>query len=279
MYNIYLVQCGMLFGDNEHPSAFLPYATGCLAAYAWNKPSVREQYDLKKILYKEEDIDSFVNELEDPFLVGFSCSVWNYAYNRSLAEKIKQQYPNCHILFGGHEITHDFEVLKKYPYVDFTIFGEGELAFSRLLEELAGTMDLTSVPSLCYRDQGQYKMTEIQAEEAENLVSPYLTGLFDSMLAENMEFMATIETVRGCPFNCAFCDGSMEGNVVRIFPLQRILDEIQWVSDHQFNVLFFADSNFGMSRRDVEIASWIAEKKALTGYPRKWDGALSKEKK
>ena len=38
--------------------------------------------------------------------------------------------------------------------------------------------------------------------------SPYLTGVFDDIIANNPEYVfnATLETNRGCPFACTFCD-------------------------------------------------------------------------
>ena len=37
--------------------------------------------------------------------------------------------------------------------------------------------------------------------------SPYLNGLFDDLIIEcKYELEATIETTRGCPFGCTFCE-------------------------------------------------------------------------
>ena len=38
--------------------------------------------------------------------------------------------------------------------------------------------------------------------------SPYLAGMFDRLVAENheAEWLGLMETNRGCPFSCCYCD-------------------------------------------------------------------------
>ena len=77
MKNIYLVQAGCLYGDTY----YLPYAAGMLAAFAMNDPMLKEECTIKRIIYSLEDIDNAISNMEKPFFVGFSNSIWNYRYN------------------------------------------------------------------------------------------------------------------------------------------------------------------------------------------------------
>ena len=54
----------------------------------------------------------------DAQFVGFSNYIWNTQYNLTLARKIKEKYPDCVILFGGHNVPDNFSFLEKYPYID-----------------------------------------------------------------------------------------------------------------------------------------------------------------
>lgn len=98
--NIYLVQVGFAFDK----SLYLPLAAGVLAAFALQDNYVRETYDFKDFIFRREKLDDVVSRMEKPVLVGFSCCVWNFEYNKALARKVKQAFPDTLILFGGHNI-------------------------------------------------------------------------------------------------------------------------------------------------------------------------------
>jgi hypothetical protein len=79
---------------------------------------------------------------------------------------------------------------------------------------------------------------------------------------------AIVETNRGCPFACTFCDwGSATNGKVAKFDMDRVKEEIEWIGRRGVRVLWIADANFGMLKRDNEIAEWIVEVKRRHGFP------------
>ena len=62
--NVYFVQVSAVYGN----TAYLPYASGCLAACAWKNEVVKANYELKRFLYVKEDVDTAVASLEKPYL-------------------------------------------------------------------------------------------------------------------------------------------------------------------------------------------------------------------
>ena len=101
------------------------------------------------------------------------------------------------------------------------------------------------------------------------LPSPVLTGLFDAFMkgweqvagpAQGPRRLAyncvvVLETNRGCPYGCTFCDwGSATLSRIRKFDLDRIFAELEWCARNQFETIGIADANFGIFERDVEIA-------------------------
>jgi hypothetical protein len=113
--NIYMIQPNYLYGKSAH----LPYAVGTVSAYAFQDAAIKSNYTLKKIQFLREDPDICVREAQTPFLVGFSNYVWNFEYNKVLAQKFKQAYPDCVILFGGHHVTPGGALLEEYPSLIF----------------------------------------------------------------------------------------------------------------------------------------------------------------
>ena len=105
----------------------------------------------------------------------------------------------------------------------------------------------------------------------EDLPSPYLTGVFDNLILEHpdIEWVPTLETDRGCPFKCTFCDwGSATGSKMYKFNLDRIRNEINWFADNNMPYLSMTTSNFGaFKQRDMEIANIIVETNKRTGMP------------
>jgi len=262
---LYLIQAGFAFDR----SLYFPCAAGALAAYALQDEALRERYIFKEFVFKREKLDAVAGRLETPYLVGFSCCVWNFEYNKALAKKIKAAYPECFIVFGGHNITPGSALLKTEDYADILIHGEGEEAFAQLLKALP-LKDLSGVPNLSYREGGRIINTPAsKPPPLEPCPSAYLSGVFDTLMAKNpdTDFLAVLETNRGCPYRCSYCDWCA-GKSVRFFPMERIKAEINWLAEHKVEYCFCADANFGMFQRDLEIVDYLVETKRRTGYPK-----------
>src|SRR6516162_3291295 len=68
-----------------------------------------------------------------PWLVGFTCYVWNIERTLWVARELKQQRPELRIVLGGPEITSDNAWVLDTPDYDFAVIGEGEQTFAQLL--------------------------------------------------------------------------------------------------------------------------------------------------
>ena len=269
--NIYLTQVDILRKTPNFYTAYLPYTVGDLWAYAKQSPVVDSTYELKELFFLRDPVDEVVSRMERPFLVGFSCYVWSTEYNKALARVVKKAFPNCHILFGGHNVPPGGVMLEEEPYIDFLLHGEGEIPFQALLIALCNeSPELTTVPGLSYRI-GQTALTNesTAAESVENFPSPYLEGVFDSIIAVHPEIQwSTVwETNRGCPHHCVYCDWGQHGEKVREFPMERLMAEIEWMSANKVEYIWCADANFGILERDEEILDALTAERERTGYP------------
>lgn len=263
---VYLAQVNVTYSDYI---AYLPYAAGCIAAYAWSDKEISEHYELAGILYMRLKLEESLEKITDPAVVGFSCYVWNMEYNLKLAEMIKQRYPNCLIVFGGHNVPNDTTLLEKHSFIDVLMHAEGEEAFCNLLKAFKNSDDFSWVADISYRKDGNIiKTHERKIYDISNYPSPYTAGIFDSMLEEypKVNFHATLETNRGCPYSCAFCDWCFTKKI-RLFPMEKIKREIEWISEKKITYCYCADANFGIEKRDLEIANYVLEQKNKNGFP------------
>ncbi len=242
--NIYFIQPNTLLGN----SVYFPYAVGVLSSYALQFEDINSKYELKGIIFKEDKTEEVMSAIKDPAIVGFSNYFWNYDYNLEQAKCIKEKYPQATIIFGGHQVARDSDFLEKYPFIDILIFGEGEIPFTRILRALDNGTSLGEIPNISYREKtGEIVKTEDKAEGVEDYPSPYLTGVFDKLLnvPENMEFNAQLETNRGCPYHCSFCDWCDYDLPMRLFPMERVKKDLEWISEHNISYCMCVDSNFG----------------------------------
>ncbi len=271
MKNIYMVQASNTYTGNSFKAAYLPYAVGLLIAYAFTDETIKKEYDFKRFVFLRESTDSVVESLDNPAFIGFSNYIWNTQYNIALAKKIKAKYPECVILFGGHNIPPDSSYLEKYPFIDFLIHGEGEEAFKALLLQLCKeNPDFSSVPNLSYRkSETQIIKNPTEVLTRTDYPSPYLTGLFDYIYEEypDMQLDAIIETSRGCPRVCAYCDWGCNNKKIKLFPIERVFAEIDWFAEHRVKFIWGADANFGAYERDMEIVDYFVKVREKTGYP------------
>ena len=272
--NVYLVQAGCLYGNTY----YLPYAVGMLIAFALNDERVANKYDFKRIIYSLEDIDMSIDSLENPAFIGFSNSIWNYTYNLEYAKKVKERYPDCIIEFGGHHVPPTTEFLEKYEFIDILIHRKGEEAFRDVLIALDENKDMSDIPNISYRNSdGSIQQTPEVKITLSDYPSPYLTGVFDEIL-KNTEyhFSCVLETNRGCPYGCCYCDWGELNSKVRLFPLEKVFAELEWMSEHKMEFLYCVDANFGMFERDELIAQKLVELKNAKGYPNRLQVSYAK---
>lgn len=271
MKNIYMVQASNTYTGNSFKAAYLPYAAGLLIAYAFTDETIKSEYEFKRFVFTRESTDKVVEHMENPAVVGFSNYIWNTQYNLTLAKKIKAEYPECVIIFGGHNVPPDNSFLEKYDFIDFLIHGEGEEAFKALLLQLSKDgKDFSAVPNLSYRTaEGTFAKNPTEILKGTDYPSPYLTGLFDYIFEENpdMQLDAIIETSRGCPRDCAYCDWGCNSQRIKLFPIERVYAEIDWFAAHKVKFIWGADANFGAYERDMDIVDYFIKVREETGYP------------
>lgn len=274
MKKVYFVQPNLSYGK----AYYYPYATGCLAAYAWQFETIKNEYEIAEFIFKREPIDVVMKRISDPSVIAFSCYTWTFEYNKILAKKIKEKYPECLIIFGGHQISENVDVFPELPFVDILIYGEGERPFKQILETYALGGSFGEIPNIAYKEKQEYIHTfKENYKNLDKYLSPYLEGYFEKIYKNNneTEFCAVIETNRGCPYNCAYCDWCYSTDI-RKFPVEKIKQEILWCSEHKVEYIFCADSNFGIFERDLEIAKFVVDVKGKNGYPHIFNTCFAK---
>ena len=279
------VQPNFQQGPREFNAYYLPYSAGVVWSYSLQDPAIQQNFEVTEWLWRREALEETAQRLAHNNIVAFSVYVWNHNYSYVLAARIKQINPDVLIVIGGPEpaIT-DPDIFRKNPWMDLVVCYEGEITFKRILETYH-SKDWESVAGLLINRNGEAVKTNdaVRIEELGQVPSPYLSGIFDDLIAKHPEvtWQGTLETNRGCPFACTFCDwGSLTYNKVKQFGLERVFAELEWMATHNFDWISITDANFGMfPERDNMIADKIIECQEKYGSPRTFSVAWAKNQK
>jgi radical SAM superfamily enzyme YgiQ (UPF0313 family) len=192
----------------------VPLAAAYLKLWAEGK-GLRSYYDIQLFPPAEANVlgdRALVAALADrePWLVGFTCYVWNIERTLWIARELKQLRPEVRIVLGGPEITADNEWVLATDAYDFAVIGEGEQTFTQLLlalleDEAAQDIPIAGLylpPASGPRfDPARCPAFRTPMPDLNALGSPYRAGILD--VAD--EEMLLLETIRGCRFQCKFC--------------------------------------------------------------------------
>lgn len=191
-------------------------------------------------------------------VVAFSCYIWNISSILQISEVLKIANPNIKIILGGPEVSFDGEeILKKSPFVDFIIYGEGEETFKELLLTLNNNENaLKDIKGLIFRENEKICINEPRPliQNLDVIPSP-----FDYNLNDFKNRIVYFESSRGCPFNCKFClSSTIKG--VRFFSIERVKEDLQKLINAKVKQVKFVDRTFNAKKEyALEIMKFVME--------------------
>jgi radical SAM superfamily enzyme YgiQ (UPF0313 family) len=276
--------------DRKVPSNnLMPLAIGLIASFTKKAFGDAVTCDVFKF-----NGDLMRNVPRRPRLIGFSTYVWNSNLSYAVAERLKRQDPSVVIVFGGPHYPLEAEAKRKFlcqrPAIDFYIEKEGELAFTQLLEALMRNgFDAKRIKNdpgalgnlnFLYRDELVATPLLKRIPSIEEIPSPYTTGLFDKFFDAGLGSL--MQTNRGCPFHCTFCQEGVDfySKVVHNSQ-QKLYAELEYIAqrDKKNGHLRLTDANFGMFDSDRDFARAVMEVRAKYGWPKSIFGTPGKNRK
>lgn len=260
--------------DGMTPLRSPPLAAGMLAASVADDPELRGVELTLETARRE--LRKAIAAVDRPDVVALSTYAWNIRYSLAVAQALEQRFPAARIVVGGPSVPRRREAAEAFwrdhPFIDVMAFGEGELTFREILRALERGEPLDGVDGIAFADGAQLRFTPARPRmtDLRAVASPYLAGTFDELLEAraDLRVSALVETNRGCPFACTFCDwGQAINSRVHELPLERVLAELKWIVERGIPYLYIVDANFGIRPRDQTIVDAICELKRTTGLP------------
>ncbi len=266
-----------------------PFGAALVASYAKKKLGDKIDYELFKYP------DDFKNCLENknPKIVCFTNYSWTFDISYEFSKRIKKKFPDTIIIFGGpnypNEVYTQTKFLTSYPDIDFYIKGEGEISFVELFNNLekfnfnATAFRKSKIKSgNCHYMAGEEFIagnTLPRISNLDDIPSPYLSGSLDKFFDKVLT--PTIQTIRGCPFKCTFCqEGKDYFTKIYKFSRERVKEELEYIAKRvKVPNLMLVDSNFGMYKQDIEISKDIRDIRKRDDWPKYIEVSLGKSKK
>ena len=277
-------------------SVYLPLVSGSLQAHAQTDSIITENFRFEPFKFYRENPNKIMEKVENPAISAFSVSMWNANLSFEIAKRTKEKYPNSLIVFGGPHVPFDTMLLpqeserffSEHPYIDITVRSDGEQIFSDILKKSLETKtDFEDIEGISYRGSDGKVISTLDRDPEKDLdvfATPYKDGgPFDDLIRDNsnIDFQAIIETNRGCPFSCSFCfwgEAGKERLKIREFSLERIEEILDWIGRNKIDYMYDGAANFGMYKRDIDIAKIVVDTKERLGFPERYRVCYGKNK-
>ncbi|MDD5722851.1 MAG: radical SAM protein [Syntrophales bacterium] len=151
----------------------------------------------------------------DPELVGFSTTTSSFLDGHDMAVRIKEVDPAIKTVFGGvHVSAKGASLMAGFPGIDYLCPGEGEVTLS----ELASGKEPATIEGLIRRNGDEVIVNPPRRTLLDMDLLPFpdyegLKGFPEGYTLPLFSYIrtpgATMNTSRGCPYQCSYCDRSV----------------------------------------------------------------------
>ena len=207
-----------------------------------------------------------------PALIGLSfLSTTSYPYAKILARQIRVADASVKLAFGGVFATLNAQLVKlQCPEVDYVCRGDGE----QLVLDLLAHLDAPeAVAGLTWMKDGRVVQNANRPMERhldqwpfpdrEDLPLEYVESMpLDVPAVLSLDRFTTMQTSRGCPWPCVFCDIPIfnEGKW-RARSAAHVVAELEYLQNQGYGSVYFVDDHFLLQPKRIEaICNGIVEK-------------------
>ena len=232
--------------DPSGSYASFSYAVRKLEASLRSAPDL-QHVETHVVDLKTDDPEPFFEAIRalKPTVVAASVYIWSVRTFLEVARRVKQWDPSIRVIFGGPAARASLFNLAPYRplirHVDAIALGEGEEVIRAFLRDDGS--GLAAIPGLLLpHPLGLRATAPAERPELDAYASPYHLG---TAPAHHTGF---IETFRGCPISCAFCQWG-EQRSDRVYSAEYLAAHLQGLARARAQNVFFTDAAFNLSAR------------------------------
>ncbi len=247
---------------NPEVMGFPPVGIMCLSAVLKQAGHECFMFDQANPDTPNEKILAEIKE-KKPDLIGLSfLSTTSYPYAKILARAIRSEVPQAKIAFGGVFATlNALQVKEQCPYVDFICRGDGEALILDLLNNLDNP---SGVQGLTWAQDGKIvhnpdrklerALDQWPFPDRAGVPVDYIESMpLDVPVVLSRAKFTTMQTSRGCPWPCIFCDIPIfnEGKW-RYRSAEHVVAELKHLQEQGYGAVAFVDDHFLLQPPRIE---------------------------
>lgn len=237
-------------GESQ-PALDINLAIGYLSAYlkkfGFNDISLVD-YTLLHYPYLDFEDKTYLSRIPKSDVYCLTGNTVQFHWMKEIGMCIKEKYPSCINIVGGHHASCRPQEVLDATSANYVVEGEGEIALVNILSNLEQegivtgekikNLDNLPFPDRTLTDFGKYKRT-LLGTKACHMV-----------------------TLRGCPFNCYFCDKKSVGRDVRFRSAENVILEVDsLISKYNIKAFVIYDDIFTLKKeRAIKIAEELGKR-------------------
>jgi radical SAM superfamily enzyme YgiQ (UPF0313 family) len=215
---------------------------------------------------RQAQIPALIEKIR-PDVVGITSFTISMVDCCMIADTVRRIVPHAHVCLGGHHaIAYPFEAAQ-LPQFDSIVVGEGEYAFTALVNALESGGDITAIQGVYTKDSinawrdrqfrdkrflARVSVPPAYVEDVDDLPPvnrKWIRHLrYQSILGVTSD-LATILSSRGCPYLCTFCDVPYKRYRQRSH--QSVVDEIEECLAMGYKEFRFYDDLFNITPKKI----------------------------
>ena len=207
-----------------------------------------------------------------PDAIGLSfLSTTTYPATKEVARQLKAVAPRTPVIVGGPFATFNGrQIMEDCGDIDAVGVGEGEELLADYLDHLSAP---SAVAGLIWRDRDRVvtnaprpllaDLDQYPYPDRTSLPIDYIESLpLDVPAVLSLDKFCTIQTSRGCPYNCVFCDiPSLSDGRWRTRSPEHVLGEMQELNNAGYRSIYLTDDHFLLQRQRIgTICSGIVQR-------------------
>ena len=255
----------------------IPYGLACIATALKNAGFRPDILDIDLYRLSDDEIAQYLKT--HPYdIIALGTIISSYKIVKNLCQVVKKIQPHTILVVGNTVATSIPELLlSRNPEVDIAVIGEGDRTIVDVVTTVLAKSSWHNVPGIAFRENNKIVITTPREAipKMEDIPFPDFT-LFDFPEYLKVSYLFApepypfpreqlkvlpVNTARGCPFNCTFCNHAFKTYKYRYYPFKPV---VAFFKEYQqrFGVNFlnsWDELTFSSKKRVVEFCDEIVK--------------------